>query len=275
MTFGSLFSGIGGMDLGLERAGMTCKWQVEIDPFCQKVLTKHWPEVPKYGDIREVSGLPSVDLIAGGFPCQDVSRAGKQEGITGERSGLWSEFHRIICEIRPRFVLVENVPGLLDGGIATVLGDLAGIGYDAEWSCVSAAEVGAKHLRKRIFIVAYPGGAGSPFTEQTTTRGCGRSGRDATDSGCGKVSLADLECARLEGNFRGIMADRESFAGHIAGRRSEFPAIASREDGASESWVLRGIHGISDRVDRVKSLGNSVVPQAAEAIGRRIIEADE
>lgn len=158
MKFGSLFSGIGGMDLGLERAGMVCKWQVEIDEHATKVLTKHWPNVPRFRDVRDVGkrNLEWVDLIAGGFPCQDVSHAGKRIGIEGARSGLWSEFHRIISELRPRYALVENVTGLLDRGIERVVGDLAGIGYDAEWDVIPACAFGAPHPRERVFIVAYP-----------------------------------------------------------------------------------------------------------------------
>jgi DNA (cytosine-5)-methyltransferase 1 len=159
MTFGGLFSGIGGLDLGLERAGMECKWQVEVDPFRQKVLGKHWPKVKRYGDIRSIDAddLERVDLIAGGFPCQDVSKAGHRKGIrSGNRSGLWSEFHRIIRSLRPKFVLVENVTGLLTCGLGGVLGDLAQIGYDAEWSVISACSVGAPHTRERVFIVAHP-----------------------------------------------------------------------------------------------------------------------
>ena len=159
MTFGSLFAGIGGLDLGLERAGMECQWQVEIDPFCRKVLAKHWPDVRRYEDVRTVGAdeLKPVDLVAGGFPCQDVSIAGKQAGIKeGTRSGLWSEYYRVICELRPRFVLVENVPGLLVDGLGRVLGDLAEAGYDAEWQVLSAADMGANQMRKRVFIVAYP-----------------------------------------------------------------------------------------------------------------------
>ena len=162
ITFGSLFTGIGGMDLGLERAGLRCKWQVEVDEFCRKVLTKHWPNVPKYGDIKEVSGdeLERVDILAGGFPCQDVSNAGKRRGIGGERSGLWSEFARLIRALRPRVVIVENVPGLLVRGMGNVLGDLAACGYDAQWDCVPACAVGAEHIRERVFIIAYPKRAG-------------------------------------------------------------------------------------------------------------------
>ena len=127
LTFGSLFAGIGGMDLGLERAGMQCKWQVEINPYAQKVLAKHWPHVDRFEDVRAVGAreLAPVDLIAGGFPCQDISHAGLRAGIDGERSGLWSEFARLVRELRPRYVLVENVAALLVRGVERVLGDLA------------------------------------------------------------------------------------------------------------------------------------------------------
>jgi DNA (cytosine-5)-methyltransferase 1 len=160
LTFGSLFAGIGGLDLGLERAGMQCAWQVEIDDYATRVLSKHWPNVPRFRDVRSVGvhNLPAVDLLCGGFPCQDIADPGKRVGITGERSGLWIEFNRIICELRPRFVIVENVSALLDRGIDTVLGDLAAGGYDAEWSVLSSCAMGAPHTRERVFIVAYPYG---------------------------------------------------------------------------------------------------------------------
>ena len=159
-TFGSLFSGIGGLDLGLERAGMRCAWQVEIDDYATKVLAKHWPDVTRFRDVRECGehNLAPVDLVAGGFPCQDISDAGKQAGIEGERSGLWAHFYRIICELRPRYVIVENVAALLHRGMGRVLGDLAACGYDAEWQILSAESVGAPHLRERVFIVAYATG---------------------------------------------------------------------------------------------------------------------
>ncbi len=158
MSVGSLFAGIGGFDLGFQRAGYEIKWQVEIDAYCQKVLAKHWPNVKRYGDINEVTGkqLGYVDVITGGFPCQDISVCGKGAGIEGARSGLWKEMHRIICEVRPRYVVVENVAALLGRGIGTVLGDLAEIGYDAEWQCIPAAAFGAPHRRDRVWIIAYP-----------------------------------------------------------------------------------------------------------------------
>lgn len=157
LSFGSLFAGIGGIDLGFERAGLQCKWQVEIDPFARKVLEKHWPGVPKHDDVRTFKPT-LVDVVCGGFPCQDISNAGKRAGIDGNRSGLWSEYIRIVREVRPRFVVVENVGALLVRGIGRVLGDLAESGYDAEWDVLRASRFGAAHRRERVFIVAYPAG---------------------------------------------------------------------------------------------------------------------
>ena len=165
MKVGSLFAGIGGFDLGLERAGMQSAWFCEADPFCRRVLGKHWPGVPCYPDVRELRGadVEWVDVLCGGFPCQDLSVAGAGAGIDGSRSGLWSEYARVIGEVRPRYVVVENVTDLLVRGkrwprapIGRVLGDLAALGYDAEWDCIPACAVGAPHQRDRVWIVAYP-----------------------------------------------------------------------------------------------------------------------
>jgi site-specific DNA-cytosine methylase len=155
--FGSLFTGIGGMDKGLEDAGWECAFQIEIDPYCTAVLEKHWPNVPRFGDITEVDfdEVPAVDLLAGGFPCQPVSYAGKGKAQADHR-WLWPHFARAIRALRPRLVLVENVPGLRGRGLDTVLGDLTTLGYDAEWHCIPAAALGAPHRRDRIWIVAYP-----------------------------------------------------------------------------------------------------------------------
>jgi DNA (cytosine-5)-methyltransferase 1 len=229
MTFGSLFAGIGGMDLGLERAGLRCAWQVEINPFCRRVLAKHWPSVRRHDDVQTFPpGDPEewkVDLICGGFPCQDLSLAGRGAGLDGERSGLWWEYSRVIRALRPRFVLVENVPGLLIRGLDRVLGTLASLGYDAEWGCISAAALGAPHIRERIFILAYP-----------------NSGRlqGSRLSPSGQVSDANTRPRRW---------------------RCVEPAVCGEPD------------GIPYRMDRLRGLGNAVVPQVAEWIGRRIADA--
>lgn len=157
LTIGSLFSGIGGLELGLEWAGLgPVLWQVEKDPYCLKVLEKHWPGVERYDDVKKIDGTAEpVDLICGGFPCQDISYAGRGAGIKeGTRSSLWFEFARIIRELRPRFVVVENVPALLTRGMDVVLGDLAALRYNAWWDCIPAQAVGAPHRRDRIFIIA-------------------------------------------------------------------------------------------------------------------------
>lgn len=160
MRAGCLFSGIGGIELGLQRAGWRIDWQVEIDERKRAVLARHFPDARRFGDIQgvEAQELGQVDLIAGGFPCQDLSSAGARGGITGKRSGLWAHFARLIGDLRPRYVLVENVPALLVRGMGRVLGDLASLGYDAEWDCLPAAAFGAPQLRARIWLLAYPRG---------------------------------------------------------------------------------------------------------------------
>ena len=157
LTFGSLFAGIGGFDLGFERAGFECRWQVEIDKYATKVLEKRWPEVHRERDIRQcnASNLERVDCIIGGFPCQDISYAGRGAGLAGERSGLFFEAVRLVRELQPRAVVLENVAALLTRGLDRVLGTLAEIGYDAQWHCIPAASVGAPHIRDRVFILAY------------------------------------------------------------------------------------------------------------------------
>ena len=163
LTLGSLFSGIGGLELGVEAAtGALVLWQVERDAWCREVLAKHWPDAVQYDDVCTVNGLPRVDIICGGFPCQDVSLAGKRAGFSGERSSLWREYRRVIADVGPHFVFVENVPGLLtaDDGWAfgEVLGDLAALGFDATWDVFRASDVGAPHRRERVFLLAYRSG---------------------------------------------------------------------------------------------------------------------
>ena len=158
MKIGSLFSGIGGLERGVELAVADARvvWQAESDPFARAVLAKHWPEVHRYEDVREIDATtPPPDLICGGFPCTDISVAGKGLGIEGPQSGLWSEYARIVRALRPRLVFVENVAALAARGLDRVLGDLAALGYDAEWTVLRASDVGAPHRRARVFLLAY------------------------------------------------------------------------------------------------------------------------
>jgi DNA (cytosine-5)-methyltransferase 1 len=259
VNVGSLFTGIGGIDLGLERAGMRVAWQCENDPFCRRVLERHWPDVPCYSDVRTLHAPERVDVLAGGFPCQDLSTAGLRAGIDGERSGLWAEFARLIRELRPRFVLVENVPGLLPRGMGRVLGDLADVGYDADWDCIPAAALGAPHLRARIFILAYPSGGRRPGNDL-------RPGRHPI--GSSREALADTNGAR--------QSHAPGSSGQEAGRRP----ILGADD--AERWAYRWpaepavgrvADGVPDGMDRLHALGNACVPQVVELIGRRMMEA--
>jgi DNA (cytosine-5)-methyltransferase 1 len=296
MTHGSLFSGIGGFDLGFERAGIETVWQVEIDAYCRKVLAKHFPKAQRFEDIRECFGqhcafaetrknyLRGVDILSGGFPCQDISNAGKRAGIDGERSGLWSEYARIIRELRPRYVVVENVAALLGRGMERVLGDLAAIGYDAEWESIRASDVGAPHRRERIWIVAYP--------ESDIRRTSRHEVTDAPDGA--RNNVADAEQSGLErftGNGNGWAErqgqNRPTSASSLCDTAEQgfqdrpiFPLGESGTDTKlkrSDWWAVepnvgRVAHGIPARVDRLKGLGNAVVPQITELIGRRLVE---
>ena len=239
-----LFSGVGGLALGLERAGLSTVAFCERDEYARRVLARHWAGVPCYPDVCELTadrlaadGVPRPDVIAGGFPCQDISFAGSGAGLAGERSGLWREFARLIGELRPRFVLVENVAALLVRGIGDVLGDLSRIGYDAEWSVVSACSVGAPHVRRRVFIVAYP------------------------DSIYGWPRVRDT-AARPE---RQVQTD-DSLEGSRAGWRARM---------ANPSELYGGADGLPAGLDRNRGIGNAVVPQVAETIGRALMRANQ
>jgi DNA (cytosine-5)-methyltransferase 1 len=264
-----LFSGIGGFSLGLERTGgFETVAFCEIEPFPRAVLAKHWPEVPCFEDVRSLNASAlaergiAVDVICGGFPCQDISIAGAGAGIEGERSGLWSEYARLVGEIRPQFVLVENVSALLSRGLDRVLGELAALGYDAEWHCIPASYVGAPHERDRIWIVAYPHD-GLGIEPQRAI--C--SGRNAL--GRGRQALAHP----YEGYGIGwggalqmgwlAFAREASNDGHSAGTQW-----------SSEPALGRVAYGVPNRVDRVGALGNAVVPQIPELIGRAILAAE-
>ena len=234
ITFGSLFAGIGGFDLGFERAGMNCRWQVEIDDFANKVLAKHWPNVHRERDILQCGGhnLEPVDVICGGFPCQDISYAGRGAGLDGERSRLFFEAVRVVCELQPRCVVLENVAALLSRGLDRVLGTLAEIGYDAEWHCIPAAAVGAPHIRDRVFVVGY-------------------------------YSQVDSNSPRA--------SPREMF--RPGQRLSRKPGGVGREGYSwqAEPDVGRVADGVPARVDRLRGLGNAVVPQVAEFVAREFV----
>ena len=243
-----LFSGIGGFALGLEAAGFETAAFCEIDPYAQKVLKKNWPGVPIYGDVRRitadrlVSDGVGVDVITGGFPCQDISTAGRQAGIDGERSGLWSECSRLLGDIRPRYAIFENVTNLLtgDGGdwFKRVLWDISSVGYDAEWHCIPASAIGAHHHRDRVWIVAYP------------------------------------QCRRQSG--QGLHGGRSNKAKN---QDREASLFINSCQGNSSIWdaepnVGRVANGIPKRSHRLRCLGNAVVPQIPELIGRQIMETE-
>lgn len=397
LTFGSLFSGIGGFDIGFERAGMECRWQVEIDDYATRVLERHWPHVRKWRDIKTFppdaesercrkgrsrgaaahgkgseDSSWSVDIVCGGFPCQDISYAGRGAGLEGDRSGLFFEALRVVRQLRPRIVVLENVAALLTRGLDRVLGELAEIGYDAEWHCIPAAAVGAPHIRDRVFVIAYsecerrkPGrdNSGQPkiaesvdssslasferghrepggqwFTEPDLGGsfdgfpnfldrhiGSGLSYEESkraveglrsvwdeyvsetvwrTLGGLDRIQAAAILFAIMFEYAKGGRLPREFVAGTEALgetlrdlRRREHARCTShgRQQGKQSSgqytdhlrympcevasWdtfecgIERVASGVPARVDRLRGLGNAVVPQVAEWIGRRIVDS--
>lgn len=392
-TFGSLFTGIGGIDLGFERAGWKCKWQVENDDYCTRILQKHWPKIKRYGDIYDINKdqLEKVDLICGGFPCQPVSQAGRRKGREDHR-WLWPQFHETICAVRPEWVLVENVPGLLSIDSGRIFGDIiremAEIGYDAYWGMLRASDLGAPHLRERIFIIAHsndhpirrihrehgqrqamsedfpqhePGQVREPMAdtkklpigtgpgqggEERIRRGrsCD-SGPQMADSssqrtqtlkeilreehdpdrggevlanteggesrepetrdrgksfgGGGEKDMADPPCDTEgygnHGTLKGVRTDQEKdeMGNSISSRFSWIPwwrtgpefedRLTQYEErwrtdpaeGPVESRLGRVAYGIPNRMDRLRGLGNAVVPQVAEYLGLLIMEVIE
>jgi DNA (cytosine-5)-methyltransferase 1 len=286
-----LFAGIGGFTLGLERAGFETVAFCEIEPYAQKVLKKHWPEVPIYDDVRQLTaerlaadGI-GVDVITGGFPCQDISLAGRQAGIEGERSGLWGEIARLISELQPRYAIMENVTNLISGDsgrwFGRVLGDLAEIGYDAEWHCIPASAIGAHHHRDRIWILAYPsGGEREPGAEKQGVLRALQENGAVNDhlGGRGEAHaslLADAFSTRLQRGLRwGKDKERQSELGH-PGRCSAVFGQSTQNEWDIEPSVGRVANGVPARSHRLKCLGNAVVPQIPELIGREIVEFED
>lgn len=316
-----LFSGIGGFSLGLERTGgFDTVAFCEIEPFPRKVLAKHWPEVPIYDDVRTLTadrltadGIAGIDVICGGFPCQDISTAGKGAGLAGERSGLWSEIARLVGELRPSYVIVENVSALLGRGLGTVLGDLAEVGYDAEWHCIPAAAVGAPHRRDRIWIVAYPkqimDNAERIGCVARWNNNCQYDGNEFSAAGEIATILANAEGGVPESyNRRGTSEAFKNESRPITIGGGEYPtnvadAAGQRQQGQGQpiQWsgeaahgegqanqlipirlggiwpvepdVGRVANGVPDRSHRLKSLGNAVVPEIPFRIGQAILAA--
>ena len=243
---GSLFSGLGGLEAGLEMgiAGAETIWQVESNEFCRGILRRHWPSASLYDDVCTVGAhnLASIDILCGGFPCQGFSRAGKMGGLEDERSGLWWEMWRIIGELRPRVVVLENVSALLIWGLREVLGSLAELRYDAEWCVVSASQFGAPHKRDRLFVVCYPSGSSAE-------------GRAAANGD----NLYTVNAVQAGGSSSVVYAAED---GRSYWDKTETPPRLCGVD-----------DGVSARVDRCKALGNSVVPQCGKWVGEQIVKA--
>lgn len=308
MRVGSLFSGIGGFDLGLERAGFTIVWQVEIDPYCQRVLAKHWPHVRRYGDITTMdwATVQPVDLLCGGFPCQPFSCAGKKRGRDDDRY-LWPEVVRCLSTIRPTWFLGENVPGLLNLGINQVLADLEALGYQTQVLGIPACAVDAPHIRQRLWIIAYAEGQRANGTSRAILKEDGGSVHElprefewSSDVANSTQLFSDGSQLHREHAFSQVPepgnrggAERDVADAFLQQRLRWSDGVGwwerepqetlcalgggrKEEDGLSipESLLGRVAHGVPSRLDRLRGLGNAVVPQIVEALGRMILDAE-
>lgn len=299
MRVGSLFAGIGGFDLGLERAGMEIRWQVENNLWCQRVLAKHWPNVTRYGDIKQVDWhtIEPVDLVCGGFPCQPFSLAGKRKGFDDDRY-LWPEVVRCLDAVRPTWFLGENVPGIIKVALDQVCTDLEALGYAVQPVCIPACAVDAPHQRQRVWILAHAGCAGLP---RGGLRGGEAQTREVRDCGVADsrevVADADREPTRRPSESRCERRHREPEpgvgvgtdglsprldGGGLDGQTEEGrpdgtpPCPACWADGSWEAGLPRvAQHKIPHRVDRLRGLGNAVVPQVVEVLGRMMIEVGD
>lgn len=274
MNFLDLFSGIGGFRLGAQWAGMNFEneFHSDIEEYPNKVYAKHFPNSIQLGDVAKINGhqlkkqYGNEWIITGGFPCQDISIAGKGAGLSGSRSGLWFEMQRIIGELRPRYAIMENVPALTFRGLDRVLGSLADIGYDAEWTVISARDIGAPHLRKRIWIIVYPSKQQSTVCDSEPSEqgqiefgrvGCkdelpntsqvGRRGRDSQERRTRETESIGPQDGQLA---KMVQANN----GHLQWQRTFEPEF------------VRVVDGIPNQLDRIGACGNSIVPQIAELI---------
>lgn len=278
-----LFSGIGGFSLGLElTGGFETVAFCEIDPYCQEILRMQWPDVPIFSDIQELTNDTlkecniSPDIIVGGFPCQNISTAGKGEGIIGERSGLWKEMFRLIRDVRPAWAVIENVSALRSKGLVMVLEDLSSLGYISQWHCISASSIGAPHQRDRIWITAHR----DPNNESQSTMP-----EYAEAPGLpGDVAYTDTRCDRenqkVQARGDAFNSSREDVA-HTRLKPTQVQTQGQQPAEQEPQWptpweaepsVGRVVDGLPNRMDRLKALGNAVVPQIPYAIGRAILE---
>ena len=260
MTHGSLFSGIGGIDLGFERAGIETVWQIEMNAYCKRILRKNFPEAELFTDVTKAGrhNLKQVDVISGGFPCQDISIAGRQAGLAGKKSGLWFEMLRIIDELRPRFAVIENVANLVRLGLARVVSDLTRIGYDCEWQIISANDAGAPHLRRRMFIISYP--SGFRFTRPQNVNGA-----DGIRLWEKPISIVRPDCCKLH----------HSVGRQLRLRNANAQGIPKSDHWRSEPRLARVANGIPNQMDRIHALGNAVVPQVAQYIGELLMQFED
>ena len=277
----SLFAGIGGLELGLERAGMTVVGQVEINPFCRQVLAKHWPDTPRHDDVRttvqwwESEERPTVDLICGGFPCQDISKAGKRAGLDGDRSGLYFEMHRIVCELRPRLWVMENVPAITHRGLDVVLRTMAQAGYDARWGCLRVSYLGAPYQRERWFCAGWLAKSQRIGSQLWAKCGKPRPEKRAPEKEIQeRQRLRSLSLSRSGAAFKPSRQAKPRLGGSPARVSSWVDIVDPRwvaPPGPAYAWEPSRVHEPMPKDwQRLKALGNAVVPAQAAVIGRWI-----
>ena len=272
MSIGSLFSGIGGLERGLENCGLgPVVWQCDNDPKARAVLATHWPAVHRFHDVKDIDDkAPRVEIICGGFPCQDISVAGKGAGLDGARSGLWSEYARIVRALRPSIVFIENVAALVGRGLDRVLGDLAALGFDAEWDVFRASDVGAPHQRARLFVLAYSDRERvRQFAErhQRQGRGVRAAERGDAEPVHAGAELADANGVRRHEGVGACFPPGPAGIGEWPGPQ---PAIR-RGDARIPFGMDRGWRTKNGVSDRLRLLGNAVVPHQAALAWRCLI----